>query len=207
LLPWDENRLVVEETYYSNSAEFNPERISRSLVSYVERHGWKIDRIEREESGVRPIPMTSGYLTSSVGGEPLPIGLRGGYFHAATGETLPDAVRIADFLVSLNDPTTQACREGLMKFRRAWLSRQRYYRLLNRLMFHASESSLRYLILQNFYAQPLDVIERFNASRSTWSDRMRILTGRPPVPLERALKSLREKSVQSWPEKRSHTDV
>lgn len=203
LFPWDEQRLVVEEIFYSNTPELNAERIGRSLLSYIDRHGWKIQSSEREESGCQAMPMTSEYLTSSVGGEPLPIGFRGGYMHALTGEALPDAVRIADFLSSLEDLTTETARSGLMRFRRSWLSRQRFYRLLNRLMFYASEPALRYLVLQGFYTQSQDVIERFLSGRTTWSDRMRILRGRPPFPLDRALRSLTEKSVAHWPDRKA----
>jgi lycopene beta-cyclase len=203
LLPWDEKRLMVEETYYSDTPELNHERIQRSIRSYVERRGWKIAKSGREESGVLPIPMTSEYIASSVGGEALPIGMRGGFYHATTGYSLPDAVRVAEFLSSLTDLTTQTARTGLIKFRRPFLSRQRFYRLLNRLLFYASEPSLRYAVLQHFFEQTQDVVERFYAGRTTWSDRLRILSGRPPVPLDRALRSLTESSVQTWATARS----
>ncbi len=197
LLPFDEKRVLVEETYYSDTPELNRERIARSIESYAERRGWKIAKREREEEGVLPIPMTSEYITNSLGGEALPIGMRGGYFHATTGYSFADAVRIAEFLSSLEDVTTQAARDGLMKFRRSFISRQRFYRLLNRLLFQASEPSLRYTVMQHFYELQQDVVERFYAGRTTWGDRLRILSGRPPVPLERALKSLSERSLQS----------
>jgi lycopene beta-cyclase len=197
LLPFDEKRVLVEETYYSDTPELNRERIARSIESYAERRGWKIAKREREEEGVLPIPMTSEYITNSLGGEALPIGMRGGYFHATTGYSFADAVRIAEFLSSLEDVTTQAARDGLMRFRRSFISRQRFYRLLNRLLFQASEPSLRYTVMQHFYELQQDVVERFYAGRTTWGDRLRILSGRPPVPLERALKSLSERSLQS----------
>jgi lycopene beta-cyclase len=198
LLPWDEKRLMVEESYYSDNPNLNRERIERSIRSYVERRGWKIGKSVREESGVLPIPMTAEYITSSVGGDALPIGMRGGYFHATTGLSLPDTLRVAEFLSGIDDLTTQSARAGLMKFRRAFISRQRFFRLLNRFLFYASEPSLRYTVLQHFFEQTQDVIERFYSGRTTWSDRLRILSGRPPVPLERALRSLTERSVQTW---------
>ncbi|MES2856578.1 MAG: lycopene cyclase family protein, partial [Bdellovibrionota bacterium] len=79
--------------------------------------------------------------------------------------------------------------------RRAWLSRQRFYRLVNRLIFHASEPTLRYQIVQKFHELPADMISRFNGGRTTWADRLRIITGKSPVPLKRAFRHFTERSV------------
>lgn len=201
-LPLDDKRLRIEEVYFSDTADLNADRVRRSLHSYVERRGWKATASEREESVVIPMPMTSSYIRSSVGGEPLPIGMRGGYFHATTGCVLAESARIAEFLVTLDDLTTQAARSGLMRTRRPWLSRQRFYRLINRLIFYASEPSLRYMVLQRLFEQPPDLVERFFSGRTTWRDRFRIVTGRPPIPLDRALRSLSEKSFEMWADNR-----
>jgi lycopene beta-cyclase len=197
LLPWDANRLLIEETFYSDTPDLNRERISRSILSYAERKGWKVKKVEREETGVLPIPMTAYYIPNSHTGEAIPIGTRGGYFHATTGYSLADAARFADLLLASPTYATGAVRESLMKSRRKWLSKQRFYRMLNRFLFYASEPSLRYQVLQHFYEQPQEVVERFYGGRTTWSDRLRILSGRPPVPLNKALKSLTERSVQA----------
>ena len=195
LLPWDANRLLIEETYYSDTPTLNEDRISRSIENYAERKGWKITKIERRERGILPIPMTGDYIVNSMAGEPLPIGTRGGFFHATTGYSLPDTVRMAEFLTSLPEPTTAAARQAMLKFRKPFLSRQRFYRMLNRMLFMASEAPLRYLIMQKFYEQPIDTVERFYSGRSTWTDRLRILSGRPPVPVAKALRSFSESSV------------
>ncbi|RYZ63846.1 MAG: lycopene cyclase, partial [Proteobacteria bacterium] len=182
LLPWDQTRVLVEETYYSDTPELNDERVSRSIRSYIERRDWKIKSIDREERGCLAIPLTSEAIKTSVSGEAVPIGVRAGFFHATTGFSLPDAVRFAEFLAKATDPkstelTTQGARDGLAKYRRSWLSRQRFYRLLNRLLFQASEPSLRYVVFQKFYELSDDLIQRFYAGRTTWTDRLRILSG------------------------------
>lgn len=195
LLPWDQTRLLVEETFYSDTPDLNEERISRSIKAYVERRGWTIKSIDREERGVLPVPLTSEAITTSHAGEPVLLGLRAGFFHATTGFSLPDAVRFAEFLAKAPELTTQSAREGLAKFRRPWLSRQRFYRLLNRLLFQASEPALRYTILQKFYEHPEDVVQRFYAGKTTWTDRVRILSGKPPVPLSLAIQNFSERSA------------
>lgn len=198
ILPWDEKSLVVAECFYSDSPDLNRERIVRSIQSFVERRGWRIAELGREEQHVMPIPMTANYLVPSLGGEATAIGLRGGYFHASTGRLLPDAVRVADFISKIEDLSTANVREGLVRFRRSSLSRQRFYRLLNRWLFYASEPTLRYTLMQYFFSQPEDLLERFEAGRTTWSDRLRLLSGRPPVPLDRAFRSVAESAIQSW---------
>ena len=195
LIPWDQTRLLVEETFYSDTPDLNDERISRSIRSYIERRGWKIATIDREERGVLPVPLTADAIKTSVAGEPVSLGLRAGFFHSTTGFTLPDAVRFAEFLAKAPELTTVSARESLAKFRRPWLSRQRFYRLINRLLFQASEPSLRYTIFQKFYEHTDDVLQRFYAGRSTWTDRVRLLSGKSPVPMSLAFKNFSEKSA------------
>jgi lycopene beta-cyclase len=195
LLPWDQTRLLVEETFYSDTSDLNEERISRSIKSYIERRGWTLKSIDREERGVLPVPLTSASIVNSNAGEAVLIGLRAGFFHATTGFSLPDAVRFAEFLAKAPEITTQSARDSLMKFRRPWLSRQRFYRLLNRLLFQASEPALRYTVLQKFYEHTDDVIQRFYAGKTTWTDRVRILSGKSPVPVSLAIKNFSERSA------------
>jgi len=63
-----------------------------------------------------------------------------------------------------------------------WRS-QGFMRLLNRMLFYASPPLQRYRILQRFYRLPQQLIERFYAAQLTWFDQLRILTGKPPVPV------------------------
>ena len=58
------------------------------------------------------------------------------------------------------------------------------------MLFRAARPDQRYRILQRFYALDERLIERFYAARSSGYDRLRILTGKPPVPVMAALKTL-----------------
>ena len=49
-------------------------------------------------------------------------------------------------------------------------------------------------ILERFYRLPEPLIERFYAGRPTVGDRIRILTGKPPVPVGRALRCMHDAS-------------
>jgi lycopene beta-cyclase len=52
-------------------------------------------------------------------------------------------------------------------------------------------------VLQRFYGLPQPLVERFYAGRSTRRDAVRVLSGKPPVPILRALPYLRERSVRA----------
>ena len=59
----------------------------------------------------------------------------------------------------------------------------------------AAEPDKRWIIMQRFYGLNQPLIERFYAGRSTVGDKVRILTGRPPVAILRALKCLPQRSA------------
>jgi lycopene beta-cyclase len=73
----------------------------------------------------------------------------------------------------------------------AWRERS-FYRLLNRMLFRAAEPAQRYRVLERFYRLPAPLIERFYAGQATFADKVRILSGKPPVPIGRALGCLSE---------------
>lgn len=192
ILPWDERRLLVEETYYSDNPVVNSRRIRRSIGHYITRKGWGAFQIEREEQGVLPIPFfDQGDDIASAALVPR-VGAAGGLFHSVTGYSLPDAVRLTDRLTQLKDLTTESALACVRAYASECQSNQSFYRKLNRLLFRAAEPTLRYQILQRFYGLGQSTIENFYAGRSTLSDRVRIMVGKPPVRVSRALEVLRE---------------
>ena len=48
-------------------------------------------------------------------------------------------------------------------------------------------------MLERFYRLPTPLIERFYAGEATLADKVRILCGKPPVPIGAALRCIREK--------------
>ncbi|CAN5438994.1 hypothetical protein BH10BDE1_BH10BDE1_05870 [soil metagenome] len=200
-LPWDDHRILIEETFQSSAPELNHERISRSITAYAVRAGWDIESIERTEEGHQPLPLYAlEYDRPSekavefdgedfVDESPVSISSGVGWFHSATSRSLPDAVRIADFVCALPQLRTGPVRAELRDYRKNWIDQQKFYRLLNRLMFRAVEPSLRYLLLERFYGLREDLIERFFAGTSTRADRPKILGAKPIVRPGRAAKN------------------
>lgn len=195
-LPLGPRRLLIEDTRYSDEAVLDPERDAHAIDDYAERAGWQISTVRRRETGVLPVAL-GGDIDAfcAAAGNVALSGLRAGLFHATTGYTLPLAVALADRLAALGGISAEPLRHAVTVFLRAHWRRQRFYRLLNRMMFRAATPEQRYLVFQRFYRLPQGLIERFYADRLTRLDRVRILSGRPPVPLGRALAVMRESAL------------
>ena len=152
----------------------------------------------RRERGILPIALAhdaQGFWDDHATGA-VPVGLRAGFFHPVTGYSLPYAVQVADVIAALPGPlTTDRLRPALRDFALARARQDRFLRLLNRMLFRGCAPERRYTLLQRFYRMPEGLIERFYASRLTPADRLRIVTGKPPIPLRTALGCLRERPL------------
>ena len=118
------------------------------------------------------------------------VGLRGGFFHALTGYSLPDAVRVALAIARMPDVSGTALHDALNARAREHWRGQAFYRMLATLLFRAAEPAERWRILARFYRLDPALIGRFYAGQSTFTDKARILTGKPPVPIARAIQAL-----------------
>lgn len=193
VLPFGMDKIFIEDTYYSDKPDHDPRRLRQRIAEYADSNGWKVERVLREENGVLPVVM-GGDLDSywaSGSGRTAKAGARGGFFQPVTSYSLPDAVRTAMFVAE--QPDLDGDRLNMLLRQRAadhWRD-GRFYRMLNRMMFRASETGERYKILERFYRLKPGLIERFYAGKSTGGDKARILSGKPPVPVGKAIKALR----------------
>jgi lycopene beta-cyclase len=193
-LPFAADRILIEDTYYADGPDLEPAALTRKIEDYAAARGWRIAEILRQETGTLPI-LLGGDIDAfwrEAGDEVARIGLRACLFHPTTGYSLPDAVAIADALAALPELTT-ACAASLTQGASRQLWRERgFYRMLNRMLFLAAQPHKRYEIMQRFYSLPEPLIERFYRAASTHADKARILIGRPPVSIFRALAQIRE---------------
>jgi lycopene beta-cyclase len=193
-LPFSANELMVEDTYYSTSPVLDVPLVRGRVGNYLRYSGRYPAEVIDEENGVLPVLLGGEVSALWPSGDPpvARLGLRGGFFHPTTGYSLPDAARNALLLAGLDSFGPQALyRCFRARAERLWRER-RFYQRLNRMLFRAADPPRRYRVLEHFYRLPEPVIERFYAGRSTALDKMRILSGRPPVPIGRALAALRE---------------
>jgi lycopene beta-cyclase len=153
----------------------------------------------REEQGALPITLGGDIdaFWEDAAGVPR-IGLRAALFHATTGYSFADSVRTADAIANCTEFVTAPMFDLLAARARQHWSRQSYWRLLNRMLFLAAEPDRRWFVMQRFYRLQQALIERFYAGQSGWADKARILTGRPPVAILRALKCLPESSAAAY---------
>jgi len=191
-LPLGATELFIEDTYYADTPDLDTERLKGRAGAYAGRQGWQGAPGARLETGVLPVCMGGDvelYWAASSPGV-AKAGLRGGFFHAMTGYSLPDAVRVALAVSALPDLAGPALHAATHDMARAHWRGQTFYRLLARLLFHAAEPAERWRLLARFYRLDPALIGRFYAGRSSLFDKMRLLAGRPPVPLGRAMQAL-----------------
>ncbi|WP_413060504.1 lycopene beta-cyclase CrtY [Sphingomonas carotinifaciens] len=193
VLPFGADRIFVEDTYYSTSAELNRGAIVPRLERYAAAMDWDVTEVVREEAGVLPVAMGGNFEAywRSGGAKTPKAGMRAGLFHPTTGYSLPDAIRTASAIAARRDFAGADLHDltyGLA--RDAWDARK-FYRMLDTMLFRAAEPEERYRVLERFYRLAPGLIGRFYAGQSTMADKARILTGRPPVPIGRAISALR----------------
>lgn len=194
VLPFAEDRLFIEDTYYSDGPALDSRTLALRIAAYAADQGWEIAEVLSRESGALPVTLGGNFEAYwQSGGVAGKIGMRAGAFHPATGYSLPDAVRTVAAIVAMPDLSGAALAAALHDLARQSWNRGGFYRLLNRMVFRAAEPEERVRIYQRFYSLRPPLIERFYAGRSTILDKARVLAGKPPVPIGRALKVLSER--------------
>ncbi len=193
-LPLASNRILIEDTYYSDTAEIDEDSLRKACMDYAAARGWPVAETLREERGVLPLVL-GGDIEALLDAEPhgVPkLGLRAALFHYTTSYSFPFAVQCADLLAGIHPLTSEAVDKTLKDWaRRHWQS-QAMFRLLNRMLFLAAEPDTRYRVLERFYRLPQPLIERFYSARLSVRDQARILMGKPPVPIAKALQFMHE---------------
>lgn len=187
LLPSDDRTLFVEDTYYSDSPALDVPALDARIAAYAAERGWRGEIVHREQ-GVLPVVHGGDFDRYWPATDPVArAGVRAGLFQPMTGYSLPDAVRFALWLV---DQPLDNLPAATRAYARAHWRRGGYYRLLGKMLFGAAAPDQRWRIFARFYRLAPALIQRFYAGRSSPTDRMRILCGRPPVPIRSAMRTL-----------------
>jgi lycopene beta-cyclase len=191
VLPFAPDHVFVEDTYYSDTPAIDHRALGARIDAYAAARGWRVAGVEREEAGALPVVLDGDFEAywRSGGAGVAKAGARAALFHPTTGYSLPDAVRLARVVADMRDWRAPALHDALHAHARtAWRARG-FYRLLDRMLFRAAEPAERYRILERFYGLDARLVARFYAGRSTIADKARILAGRPPVPIVRAIRA------------------
>ena len=196
VLPLSPDSLLVEDTYYSDAPDLDRVGLRSRIGDYIDRKGWRISATLREEVGVLPVMLGGDIARFWRDGAPDVgrSGLRAALAHPTTGYSLPDAVRVAEMVAGLPDLSAAPLAEALRSWSIGRWKAQGFFRMLNRMLFGAGSAHERYRILRHFYTMPEPIIRRFYAGDLTPLDKLRLLTGRPPVSVMGALKVLAPRS-------------
>jgi lycopene beta-cyclase len=205
-LPLSETRLLIEDTYYSDRPDLQLGHLSQGIDRYAMAQGWQIARDVREETGVLPIVLAGNIDAFWLRDADLPrVGLRAALFHPTTGYSLPDAVALADEIARAPELTSAAVAALIVDHsKRLWHARG-MFRLLNRLLFLAAAGEEKARVMARFYTLPEPLIRRFYSGTLTLTDKARLLSGKPPIPIGRALPCL--STSGAWRFSRANEDA
>jgi lycopene beta-cyclase len=193
LLPFDDTTVLVEDTYYADAPVLDRDLIRARIDAYARSRGWIVEAVAGEEEGVLPIVLDGDIDAFWAGGEPVArVGLAAALFHPTTGYSLPDAVATARMIAGMGDLSSASLRAATRERSKSLWADRAFYRLLDRMLFRAAEPGERWKLLRRFYGLPEGIVRRFYAGRSTALDKVRLLAGKPPVPVFKALHQLRE---------------
>jgi lycopene beta-cyclase len=201
-LPFSATRMLIEDTYYSDTPDLDPQQLGAGVEAYAVAQGWNAAKIVRREAGVLPITLAGDIDQHwrTMGQEIPRSGLRAWLFHATTGYSFPNAVRLAEEIAHAPNLSSEAIAKLVEARSRETWKTQAIFRLLNRSMFLAADPAGRVRILDRFYSRlPTASIERFYAGSLRKTDivmLMAIMARKPPVNIGRAIACLSEAS--SW---------
>jgi lycopene beta-cyclase len=189
-LPFSANEVFVEDTYYADGPEVDAALLRSRINEYCVAAGWQVAEVLNEESGVLPVVGRGDWAAFRAGHERPDIalaGVRAGLLHPLTGYSFPSALAFALDLAKQSDVSGSALAAwSKARAARHW-RKGSFYRMLTKMLFAATTPDMRYYVLQRFYRLDCALIERFYAGESSLSDRLLILSGKPPVPFFRAV--------------------
>ena len=192
-LPFDAHTLLIEDTHYVDTGAWEPERLRANIAAYAQARGWQITEVLREEHGSLPIVLAGDFdaYWRELDGQPC-AGLRAGLFHSTTGYSLPHAVRLAERIASFSEFSAPRLFAAIRDEAQQEWRAQRFFRLLNRMLFLAGSPDKRWRVMGRFYRLSPRLIAHFYAGRLRLRDKARILSGKPPVPLVAAFEAARK---------------
>ncbi len=192
VLPLGPREIFIEDTYYQDTPVLDTAALSARIDAYAAQHGWHGETIG-SETGVLPVITGGDFAAFQAANRIQGVGMagaRGGFVHPLTSYTVPFAVETALAIAGAADlPGEQMAAMLEARAQRHWQATG-FYRMLGTMLFGAAEPEARWRVFARFYGLSAGLIERFYAARSTLTDRARILCGRPPVSIVRAVRAI-----------------
>ena len=174
-LPLGPDRVLLEYTRFHEEPACDESRAVELIATRLAEAGAASAKLIRTEQGRLPMPYAAA---ASRPGPTLAGGYAGGWYHAATGYSMPLAVRFAELVARARPNEVAAAIAAAAAEDRV---RRSFTRFLNRLLFCLVRPADRWKIFRRFYrVLPEERIARFYAHRFTFIDAARIVIGWPP---------------------------
>lgn len=195
VLPWGPTSLLVEDTRYATTPQIDEAGARALMPDYLRRLGVAVYDEVSEERGALPICLSSA-RRPPTGLDTVSIGVGAGLFQPTTGYSLRAAAMTAElFCRRLSTHGFEGMSRYMAEFAAHWWRRGAFYRRLNNMLFMAATPDERWRVMERFYRLDERLIERFYAQELTAFDRLRILSGKPPVPVWAGIKAYLGRSV------------
>ena len=97
------------------------------------------------------------------------------------------AVKTAMLIAEMPEISQQTLDKKLRDLATSHWKNGKFYRMLCAFLFLGADPDKRYKTLQHTYTKDEDLLARFYAGKSTRMDQANLLTGKPPIPISRAI--------------------
>lgn len=188
-LPFGKTKVFVEDTYYTDTKDLDPARLRTTIAEYAADQGWDVGEVLSEERGQLPVIYGGDFRSfwNDNEGPDARAGTRAALIQPITSYSLPMAVRSAIMIASTSDITQDNLDRTLKDMAASHWKSGKFYRLLCAFMFKGADPEKRYLTLQHTYTKDEDLLARFYAGKTTKRDQASLLSGKPPIPIRRAI--------------------
>ena len=188
-LPFSDTDIFVEDTYYADKAALDSAASHSRIAEYISSRGWTIESIMSEEKGQLPVIYGGDFevFWKDSQGVEARAGARAALIQPITSYSLPIAVRTAFLIAEMPEITQNTLDTMLRDLAKDHWRKGKFYRLLCAFLFLGAEPEKRYKTLQHSYAKSEPLLARFYAGNSTLMDKIRLLSGKPPISVSRAI--------------------
>ena len=188
-LPFSDTEIFVEDTYYADTADLDSATSHGRIADYAAAQGWTIEAVLSEEKGQLPVIYGGDFeaFWHANTGVDARAGARAALIQPITSYSLPMAVKTAIMIAEMPDISQQKLDKMLRTLARKHWKNGKFYRMLCAFLFLGADPEKRYKTLEHTYTKDEKLLARFYAGKSTRMDQASLLTGKPPIPISRAI--------------------
>ena len=188
-LPFSETEVFVEDTYYADGNGLDETIAHDRIAQYAASQGWNIAEILREEAGQLPVIYGGDFeaFWKSNKSVDARAGARAALIQPITSYSLPMAVKTAILIAEMPEISQKKLDRMLRNLATKHWKNGKFYRMLCAFLFLGADPDKRYKTLEHTYTKDEELLARFYAGKSTRMDQANLLTGKPPIPISKAI--------------------